>query len=377
LKETSFAQEGRSMDDVVIVEQRPSVFLRPLGAALAAILIVLNLLVFILAHTPMALLMAGGVNLLALIAYVFLRRSYILPLRRILDLMHHLQGAENESTARARGLSLQETIYEVQLQIQTLLTAYRQHQRIEQQLAEAHAALSRFHHEQEILVGATSGEITRQYQTILAYAHYLEDRIANRSADPSLREDYDEVCEQAFNLQIIVQAIGILQATANHTILLQSVSLAERMISIMLDLTPSLDRRAMKLTTIAWDETVHANSHSEFLTLSMWMLLLGCVRFAEDESTLTLSCLKRDQDVVMDITVSFLSAASITPTERLEFLERKLRENEQDAPMFASILGAHGNIQLARLLASRIGANITITPLTAYSCSVALVLPRA
>jgi len=45
--------------------------------------------------------------------------------------------------------------------------------------------------------------------------------------------------------------------------------------------------------------------------------------------------------------------------------------------MFASILGTHGNIQLARLLASRIGANITITPLTPYFCSVALVLPPA
>jgi hypothetical protein len=365
------------MDDVIQVAQRPPIFSRPLRASLATAFIVLNLAVFVFAHTPLAIVIAGGLNLLALIAYLLLKRSLILPLRRILDLMHHLQAAENEATARARGLSLQETIYDAQLRIQTLLTAYRQHQRLEQQLAEAHAALSRFHHEQEILVGATSGEVTRQYQTILAYAHYLEDRIANRSADPSLREDYDEVCEQAFNLQIIVQAMGILQSTTNSTVLLQSVSLAERMISIMLDLTPSLDRRAMKLTTIAWDETVHANSHSEFLTLSMWMLLLGCVRFAEDESTLTLGCLKRDHDVMMEITVSFLSAASITPTERLEFLERKLREGERDAPMFASILGTHGNIQLARLLASRIGASITITPLTPYSCSVALALPRA
>ncbi|MFN8929100.1 MAG: hypothetical protein ACK5WQ_01875 [Alphaproteobacteria bacterium] len=365
------------MDDVMQVAQRPPVSFRPLKSALAAIFIALNLTIFILAHTPLALLITGGLNLFALIAYLLLRRSYILPLRRILDLMHHLQAAENEAMVRKHGLSLQDSIHDAQMRIQTLLTAYRQHQRIEQQLAEAHAALSRFHHEQEILVGATSGEITRQYQTILAYAHYLEDRIANRSADPSLREDYDEVCEQAFNLQIIVQAMGILQATANSTILLQSVSLAERMISIMLDLTPSLDRRAMKLTTIAWDETVYANSHSEFLTLSIWMLLLGCVRFAEDESTLTLSCIRRDHDVIMDVTVSFLNAASITPTERLEFLEHKLREGERDAPMFASILGTHGNIQLARLLASRIGANITITPLTPYSCSVALVLPPA
>jgi hypothetical protein len=73
------------MDDVMQVAQRPPVSFRPLKSALAAIFIALNLTIFILAHTPLALLITGGLNLFALIAYLLLRRSYILPLRRILD----------------------------------------------------------------------------------------------------------------------------------------------------------------------------------------------------------------------------------------------------------------------------------------------------
>ncbi len=347
------------------------------GRGLVAFFLLANLVAFNVANDAQILLLIVALNLLGLIVYLLLRRTVMLPLRRILDLVHHLEMAEKEASARRHHLSFQDAIYDVHLRLQTLLTAYRQHQKIEHQLTEAHRALTHFHAEQEIITQATSSEITQQYRAILAYAHYLEERIAHRSADPSLREDYDEVCEQAFNLQLIVQAMGVLGTTRQETAALSRLSLSERIISLILDLTPSLDKRAMKLTTLAWDETVHAKSHSEVLTLTLWMLLLGGIRFAEDESTLTLGCREQGGRAVMEITISFLSPAALTESERLAYLEEKLSRGGRDASMFAQVLKSHGNIQLARLLAGRIEGDIAITPLTSYSCCITLTLPRA
>jgi hypothetical protein len=350
---------------------------RFLGRGLVVFFLVLNLATVHFASASSVLLLLFALNLIGLGAYLLLHRVIIVPIRRILDLMHHLELAGQEVAERKHSLSLKDAIYDAQMRLQTLLAAYHKHQKIEQQLAEAHKALSHFYTEQGIITHAASGEITQQYRAILAYAHYLEERIAQRSADPSLREDYDEVCEQAFNLQLIVQAMGVLETTRHEPPVLTRVSLSERIISLMLDLTPSLDRRAMKLTTLSWNETVHARSHSELLTLTLWMLLIGGFRFAVDESTLTLGCTEYDGMAIMEITISFLSPAALTESERLAYLEEKLRSGGRDASMFAQALKEHGNMQLAQLLAGRIGAQVTITPITSYSCTIALTLPRA
>lgn len=284
-----------------------------------------------------------------------------------------------ERVARLRDIaqfSMQDTIDHVHHMIQHILHAYVEQHHLEYRLEQAHASLSRFHEEQEQLIAATQSEVNVQYQQILAYAHYLERCISHRKADTGLREDYDEVCEQAFNLQLIVQAMGMLPVQSALPDL-SKVALSDRMASILLDLAPSLDRRAMKLTTAEWDESVQVTSSSEWLTHLLWMVLLGCIRFAEQESTLSLSCKREGTQVRLDVLVSCLSPGTLSETERYRYLERRMQEGEDSAHMFASTLEIHANIRLAKLLTARLMAQLQITPVNSHSCVVQLVLPAA
>lgn len=269
---------------------------------------------------------------------------------------------------------IQDTIDHVHHMIQQLLHSYVEQHHMEYQLQRAQDSLERFHHEQEELIRATQSEVQAHYHEILAYAHYLEQRITHRKSDPSLRDDYDDVCEQAFNLQLIVQAMGILP---NHATLpaLASISLTDRMASLMLDLAPSLDRRAMKLTSAEWDDTIQVTSSSEWLTHLLWMVLLGCIRFAENESTLTLRCQKDGMQAKLEVTVSTLSPGALSENERYAYLEKRMKAGEYAAHMFASTLDAHANIRLAKLIASRLMAQVQVIPINDHSCAVTLLLP--
>jgi hypothetical protein len=287
-----------------------------------------------------------------------------------------LQPAKMGDAATTAHDTMQETIDHVHQMIQQIIHAYFEQHQMEYQLSQAHTSLERFHAEQTQFMSVTKSEVTQQYQNILAYAHYLEQCITTRHSDSSLRDDYDAVCEQAFNLQLIVQAMGMLPAHVPAPVL-GNMALADRMASILLDLAPSLDRRAMRLTTTAWDENAYVISNSEWLTHTLWMMLLGCIRFAEDESTLTLSCAKEDARIKVDVTVSFLSAGALTETERYAYLQKRMMDGQEEAHMFASTLDAHANIQLGKMLAERLGARLIITPLHTHACTLTLLLPCA
>jgi hypothetical protein len=273
--------------------------------------------------------------------------------------------------------AMQDTIEDVHHMIQQVLHAYFEQHQMEYQLAIAQTSLARFHQEHQHILEATHSEVTQQYRNILAYAHYLEERVVARRDDASLREDYDEVCEQAFNLQLVVQAIGMLPVAHPTTPRMESLALSDRMASILLDLTPSLDRRAMKLTSAEWDETICVHSNSEWLTHTLWMMLLGCIRFAEDESTLTLRCSRECDTAVLEIMVSFLSPGRLSETERYHYLEQRCQDSGRDAHMFASTLEGHANVQLGKLLAARLGAALTVTPVHSHCCALTLTLPCA
>jgi|GEM_PF-4381760 len=318
-----------------------------------------NALTFGLHRSDDMLVLLALVNILSCVTYIIIR------IERLTRFRH--QPLE----------VMQNTIDDVHHMIQHILHAYFEQHQLEFQLANTQATLERFHTEQQQLMLATQQEVTQQYTHILAYAHYLEQRITSKKSDISLREDYDDVCEQAFNLQLIVQAMGMLPAMQFNAPPLTCVPLTDRMSSILLDITPSLDRRAMKLTSAEWDDTINVHSNSEWLTHTLWMMLLGCIRFAEQESTLTLRCQREGGLARLEVVVSFLDPGMLSETERYAYLEKRLREGAEDAHMFASTLEAHANIQLGKLLASRLMAQLSVTPLSSHSCTLTLLLPCA
>lgn len=142
-------------------------------------------------------------------------------------------------------------------------------------------------------------------------------------------------------------------------------------------LAPSLDRRVMRLTTADVDLTVVAKSDPTIVAHVLWMLLLGTIRYAADESTLSLRCLYGDahSKAMISIVVSELSPGALTEDERGAFLVRQMQHLTPH--MFAETIRIHANMQLAEMLMQQLDGSISILPLTTQSCEICLTLPAA
>jgi hypothetical protein len=229
--------------------------------------------------------------------------------------------------------------------------------------------------QQETLLDSTSREMQSLYQSILGYAHYLDEHILQKTAESQLRFDFDDVCESGFNLKLIAGALELVRCPANPARI--KMSLPGLLQQTMLALAPTLDRRVMRLTTAEVDESVLVHSDPEILSHVVWMVLLGIVRYAAEESTLRMCC-RYNSDralAVLSIVVSELAPGAMSPEERGAHMIRKMQQGSQH--MFAETIRIHANIQLAELLLKRLGAVIGVVPLSPYSCEIRLEIPAA
>ncbi|MBN8543531.1 MAG: hypothetical protein J0M34_04620 [Alphaproteobacteria bacterium] len=259
--------------------------------------------------------------------------------------------------------------------IQQILFSYVEQHNMEYQLELSRKRLQQFEQEQSCITHLTGREVGVHYKQILAYAEYLEERIIARRADPSVRDDYDGVCEQAYNLRLITHAIGLLNASSANAIS-QPVNLSTMMQSTLLNVSTMLDRRAMKLNSETWEEGIHIESQPALLQALVMLTLLGTLRLAEDDSMLSVSATETNRSVSIHLRVNLMRPGALTEAERYAFLEQCMYGRSTHVSMFASTLKQHANIQLASLLASRIGAAITIEPIDSHACDVVLELPR-
>lgn len=229
--------------------------------------------------------------------------------------------------------------------------------------------------QQKAIPGSINREIATQYKSVLSYANYLEGQIISNKLDSGIRYDFDDVYESSFNLKLIAGALSMLSATAPAT--LANVPLAPLMQQTIMALAPSLDRRSMKLTTAEVDMSVAARGDATSFAHILWMMLLGMIRYAADESKLRIRCLHcRDgKQALVSIVVTELAPGKMTEDERGNHLARQLQHLTPH--MFAETIRIHSNIQLADLLIKRIGGEISVLPLTAYSCEICLTLPSA
>ena len=255
------------------------------------------------------------------------------------------------------------------------LEYYRRYQEVSAALEQSHQVISRFAMEQETVLNSTNREIATQYRSVLSYANYLELQIVNNKLDPSLRYDLDDICESSFNLKLIAGSLSMLSAPA--AIELGNVPLAPLMQQTILALAPALDRRCMKLTTAEVDLSVAAHGDPGTLAQILWMMLLGMIRYAADESTLRLRCLhnREGTQALLSIVVSELAPSRMSEDERGDHLARQLQHLTPH--MFAETIRIHGNVQLADLLIQRLGGHISVLPLTISSCEICMILPAA
>lgn len=324
-----------------------------------------QLLVWLLAN-------AGALALLVLL------RTYLLqPLRYMTQHMQHLRTTYHEDAppASRRPIGLLGMAREMKQFVAFALEHYHAHQETRQELEHARAIIAQFSMQQKAILQSTNREIGDQYRNVLSYANYLDEQILRNKLDASIRLDFDDICESSFNLKLIAGALSMIGAP--ETLTLTAVPLAPLLQQTMLALSPSLDRRNMKLTTAEVDLSVTAQGDANTLAQILWMMLLGVIRYAADESTLRIRCLhSRDgAEALLSIVVSELSPSQLSEEERNAYLLRQLQHLTPH--MFAETIRIHGNVQLAEMLVSHIGGRISIEPLTVSACEVCMVLPSA
>ena len=242
-------------------------------------------------------------------------------------------------------------------------------------LEEARSMLVQMTLQQQTLLSRTHREIGQQYEAVLSYANHLEEHIERRASDPSLRYDFDDVCESSFNLKLIAGALSLLNSADAYPV--SALSVAYVIQNTMIALAPSLDRRAMKLTTFAVDETLIARTNPTIISQLFWMLLLGIIRYAEHESTLALGCQQCNdgQHIMVNIRVSALSPGSLSDNERAAHFVRQIRHSTPH--LFAETIREHASLHVAEMLLARVLGRLQLVPISAYACEIQLILPAA
>ncbi len=322
-----------------------------------------------------------GINLAVVAAMLLLRTNLLAPLQRMAAMLMVLrrtyatETVTPSSTAPLDGLSVRAIAREMGRFAGFALEYYRRHHEVSRDLSEARQAIDQFIVQQQAALETTQREVAQQYQAVLTYAHMLDERVLSQRLDPQLRYDYDEVCEASLNLKLIAGALSMLADPAPRTD--EPVMLAALLQQTMLTLAPALDRRAMRLTSAEVDLAVCTRTHSGMLAHVIWMMLLGLIRYAEQESTLRMRAItSRDgREVILSIVVSELAPARLSERERADHLERQLQHLTPH--LFADTIARHANLQLATLLINALRGGITVEPLTSQACEICLRLPSA
>ena len=313
------------------------------------------------------------INTVILVSCLTIFWRFWVSVLQILQRMHVAAQPAAEVTGRMLAVRSGGVLKEMAQLSQLVEEQSRYRNELKHELEMTRAVLARYQTEHQLLLHSTGREIGAQYEAVIHYAQYLDAHIESKRQDPQLRYDFDDVCESSFNLRLITGALELLHSKAERR--REATSLGPLMQRTMIALSASLDRRAMKLTTAEVDPSVVALSDAGLLSHVLWMMLLGMIRYAADESTLRMRCLydHGQKRALLSIVVSELAPGALSPAERQAHLTRQM---QQETPhMFAETLMRHGNVQLAELLLQRLDATITVLPLTAYACELCLSLP--
>lgn len=316
-------------------------------------------------------------NLAAILCFMAIRLYILHPLRHMAESLRTLRATyvTGHRTAPQQALSVRSLAREVSQFSQFAAEYYQKHDEVSKELAEARRAIAHFSLRHRVLLESTQREGKAQYQSVLAYANYLEERVMANRADSALRYDFDDVCESSFSLSLMANAMAMLNQA--HTTTNEEVRIASLLQQTLIKLAPALDRRNMKLTSASVDMNVVAKGDATLLMHVIWMMLFGIIRYAQDESTLRLRTLTSHDggEAILSIVISELSPNMLTHDERAAFLERQLR---YDSPhLFADAVREHANVQLASLLLANTRGTVRVEPLTASSCELSLVVPAA
>lgn len=313
---------------------------------------------------------------LALLGLLWLVRRRILePWQRMRQIMTQATTAMLEERGTpAQTRSLQAMATELARFTEYMQHAAVKYRHLEQELECSRTMLAQMDRQQQAIMANTGREVRGQYQHVLAYAHYLDEHIQHHQRDAQLRYDFDDVCESSFNLKLMMQSLHLLRRPAPH---IEPVMVPQLLQQTLLSLAPALDRRSMKISTLGIDDALVVTTDVQLLAHAWWMMLLGTIRYAAEESTLRLRCLKASggEQAILSLLVSELSPGLMTPDERQAHMVRQLQHATPH--MFAETIRLHGNVQLAEMLLTRVGGRVDLLPISSYACEISMILPLA
>lgn len=329
---------------------------------------------------PLVLIAAAaimlGSNLFAYSLMVAICRRVIQPWRRMNQLIHHGRQLMSEERGEfsVSILNLRDMAGELATFAHYAEDAHRKYNAVQGELAESRRLMAEVVSKQQMILDSTNREIIEQYRCVLAYANYLDEQVDRPRDAMQLRYDFDDVCESSFNLKLIAQSLDLLRS---HDVRREPVQLSRLLQQTLVSLTSALDRRSMQLSTLGVDETTMALADSWAVSHALWMIMLGTIRYAAQESTLQLRChLSPDgAQAIIRMVVSELEPGQLTPQERQAHFTR---QNMHASPhMFAETIRHHANLQLAEWVLACVQGTVTVLPITSYACEISLILPAA
>lgn len=276
----------------------------------------------------------------------------------------------NASTAIMREQSPAALLSELARITDHAIEAHRMHMHLRMQLSASQHALTQYQS-----LTSLHGDMRHLFTRIADYTHMLEETIARRASISSLHEAFDELSEHSFNLQLFIAAFERMHQPANRSSWVEITDPTHTLSRVLVPLASALDRRAMQLSSLAWNERVRTKVAAKDLELIIWLMLLGTVRYAEEESTLVLSCEPAADGTHTIITclVSELAPAAMSPHERAAFMHEK--QKYKSAHMFAHTLAESTNLMLANQLAGRANGALHVHARSQTSCLIELVIP--
>lgn len=311
------------------------------------------------------------VNIGAYLLQRLIHHTVIQPIRQIRAILR--RHPTMSLTAAQHSYNLMQLAHDIDRLSETARDYYHQHHLQAQELETVRRAMAEISHQHALLMSVTEREARQHYQSVMTYAHYLEERILAKQADATLRFDFDDTCESSFALALITNALSQLNSKASCAPV--ALSLSDMLQHTLIKLSAALDRRNMRLDSRSVDLTT-AYADANLVQLAVWVMLLGAVRYAQDESTLKLRTLtSRDgKSAILSIVISELSPGAMTHAERADYLDQMLRHTSPH--LFAQAIQNHANLVLANALLARTQGHAQVTPLTAMSCEIAITLPR-
>jgi hypothetical protein len=342
-----------------------------LGLLAATLIAGLGVILYLNAQAPMQLspIMMPTTLLIGMLLFWQIRK---IRTRNILEelLIHWKSALHLPGMAQNRPRSFQALYGELRLLTDNAIENHRMQMQLKMQLESQSHKLSEYEKNAPL-----KDELKGMFTRVHGYAKMLEENIARNHADPSLRDEFDELSEHCVNLQLLTRGMELLQNGRIFAPMGGYINPASAMSGMLLALSTALERRNMSLSTLRWNEHATARIDSALLELILWLTLLGAVRYAEEESTLSLSCESAADGSGTYITclITELAPATMLAEERLAYMLEKSKY--QNAHMFAHTLASNTNYMLASQLIERTGGTLNVHPRTQNSCLVELILP--